>query len=121
MTVTYWFYFFQKQRRELGLKRFWSAVKTSNSSSSQGERDSPHDEAKPGPNCSLPLLQVIKTQFFNAETNFGKRFGQVQTHLEAKLTVKALYSPKEETTTLRSIPSTSILYTTWTRGLNPLR
>ncbi|XP_066143313.1 uncharacterized protein [Euwallacea fornicatus] len=48
----------QKQRRELGLKRFWSAVKTSNSSSSQGDHDSPHDDAKPGPNCSLPLLQV---------------------------------------------------------------
>ncbi|XP_030766875.1 uncharacterized protein LOC115890711 isoform X2 [Sitophilus oryzae] len=48
----------QKQRRELGLKRFWSAVKTSNSSSSQGDHDSPNHEAKSGPNCSLPLLQV---------------------------------------------------------------
>ncbi|XP_076254340.1 uncharacterized protein LOC143192721 isoform X1 [Rhynchophorus ferrugineus] len=48
----------QKQRRELGLKRFWSAVKTSNSSSSQGDHDSPHHDCKPGPNCSLPLLQV---------------------------------------------------------------
>ncbi|CAH1130997.1 unnamed protein product [Ceutorhynchus assimilis] len=48
----------QKQRRELGLKRFWSAVKTSNSSSSQGDHDSPPEDAKRGPNCSLPLLQV---------------------------------------------------------------
>ncbi|KAJ8975523.1 hypothetical protein NQ317_008518 [Molorchus minor] len=52
-----------KQRRELGLKRFWSAVKSSNSSSSSqcdhgpGE-ESPVDETKPGPHCSLPLLQV---------------------------------------------------------------
>ncbi|XP_028137379.1 uncharacterized protein LOC114331887 [Diabrotica virgifera virgifera] len=51
----------QKQRRELGLKRFWSAVKSSNSSSgSQCEpcpEDSPNEETKP-PHCSLPLLQV---------------------------------------------------------------
>ncbi|KAJ8961119.1 hypothetical protein NQ318_008796 [Aromia moschata] len=52
-----------KQRRELGLKRFWSAVKSSNSSSSSqcdhgpGE-ESPVDESKPLPHCSLPLLQV---------------------------------------------------------------
>ncbi|XP_048518620.1 uncharacterized protein LOC109540379 isoform X2 [Dendroctonus ponderosae] len=48
----------QKQRRELGLKRFWSAVKTSNSSSSQGDYESPPDDTKLAPNCSLPLLQV---------------------------------------------------------------
>ncbi|XP_060518047.1 uncharacterized protein LOC132696922 [Cylas formicarius] len=51
----------QKQRRELGLKRFWAAVKTSNSSSGSqdhaGDEDLPPDYAK-GPNCSLPLLQV---------------------------------------------------------------
>lgn len=55
---------FQKPLRELGLKRFWSAVKSSNSSSSSqcdpGTEDgqSPVDDNKPGPNCSLPLLQV---------------------------------------------------------------
>ncbi|KAJ8920604.1 hypothetical protein NQ315_004743 [Exocentrus adspersus] len=53
----------QKQRLELGLKRFWSAVKSSNSSSSSqcehGPGDeSPVDDTKPGPHCSLPLLQV---------------------------------------------------------------
>ncbi|KAI4465981.1 hypothetical protein MML48_3g00019194 [Holotrichia oblita] len=55
---------FQKPLRELGLKRFWSAVRSSNSSSSsqceQGLGDSPvtDDGSKPPPNCSLPLLQV---------------------------------------------------------------
>ncbi|XP_050300534.1 uncharacterized protein LOC126739056 isoform X1 [Anthonomus grandis grandis] len=48
----------QKQRRELGIKRFWSAVKNSNSSSSQGDHDSPPEDSKSALNCSLPLLQV---------------------------------------------------------------
>ncbi|XP_017770194.1 PREDICTED: uncharacterized protein LOC108557955 isoform X1 [Nicrophorus vespilloides] len=54
----------QKPIRESGLKRFWSAVRSSNSSSSsQCEQgglgdSSPTEETKPGPNCSLPLLQV---------------------------------------------------------------
>lgn len=53
-----WKILLQKQRRELGLKRFWSAVKTSNSSSSQGDYESPPDDTRLAPNCSLPLLQV---------------------------------------------------------------
>ncbi|KAL1513484.1 hypothetical protein ABEB36_002890 [Hypothenemus hampei] len=47
-----------KQRRDLGLKRLWSTVKNSNSSSSQGDHESPPDDGKSQPNCSLPLLQV---------------------------------------------------------------
>ncbi|KAK9744426.1 hypothetical protein QE152_g7798 [Popillia japonica] len=60
-----------KPLRELGLKRFWSAVRSSNSSSSsqceQGLGDSPvtDDGSKPPPNCSLPLLQVITAMFVN--------------------------------------------------------
>ncbi|XP_068903787.1 uncharacterized protein [Tenebrio molitor] len=51
----------QKPLRELGLKRLWSAVKsTNNNTGLQGEQglDSSTEETKPGPNCSLPLLQV---------------------------------------------------------------
>ncbi|XP_022908264.1 uncharacterized protein [Onthophagus taurus] len=53
----------QKSLRESGLKRFWSAVKssTTNSSSSQCDQDTTEssvEEAKPLSNCSLPLLQV---------------------------------------------------------------
>lgn len=51
----------QKPPKELGLKRFWSAVRSSNSSSSsQCEQggDSSAEDTKPPPNCSLPLLQV---------------------------------------------------------------
>ncbi|XP_044266614.1 uncharacterized protein LOC123012638 isoform X2 [Tribolium madens] len=52
----------QKPLRELGLKRLWTAVKSTNDNSAglQDEQglESSTEEAKPGPNCSLPLLQV---------------------------------------------------------------
>ncbi|XP_065164213.1 uncharacterized protein [Atheta coriaria] len=55
----------QKPRECGGLKRFWTAVRSSNSSSassqceSGGVDGSPLEEVrKPVPNCSLPLLQV---------------------------------------------------------------
>lgn len=59
--------------------------------------------------------------FCNAKTNLKDRFGQVQTRLEEKLTVKALFSPKEKTIILPNTPYTLILSTMWTRGLNLLR
>ncbi|EFA03617.2 uncharacterized protein LOC657648 [Tribolium castaneum] len=52
----------QKPLRELGLKRLWTAVKSTNDNGTglQGEQglESSTEETKPGPNCSLPLLQV---------------------------------------------------------------
>ncbi|XP_045470177.1 uncharacterized protein LOC123677599 [Harmonia axyridis] len=52
----------KKSLRELGLKRIWSAVRSSNSSSSStcdhDANETPLEGAKVAPNCSLPLLQV---------------------------------------------------------------
>lgn len=53
----------QKPLRELGLRKFWSVVRSSNSSSSSSQCEAgfaeiPHEDIKPAPQCSLPLLQV---------------------------------------------------------------
>lgn len=62
-TLLIWCFYFQKPLRELGLKKFWSVVRSSNSSSSSsqceaGFADITQEEIKPAPQCSLPLLQV---------------------------------------------------------------
>ncbi|XP_077292827.1 uncharacterized protein LOC143915880 [Arctopsyche grandis] len=62
-----------EKRKEAGLKRLWSAVKSSSGNSSQS------DEAlapRPAPTCSLPLLQVWPSQDSPRQSPRGEGDGQ---------------------------------------------